>query len=132
MQGVVDAPAPAIVVVEAFVGQVRKALPQAPVQGPPSRRRTRRVLPATNNRLSRCSYRVTVKAKQRMANPVIQAQSIMLKKCHPSPMRRSLDTAAVKAYDDIYRSPLGSIQHKVIRALFIAGYPGGRGNALDG
>jgi hypothetical protein len=33
-------------------------------------------------------------------------------------MRKPPDAEALKAYNDIFRSPLGSEQHKAIRALF--------------
>jgi hypothetical protein len=36
---------------------------------------------------------------------------------------RSPDADALKAYDEIYRSPLGSVQHKAICALFTANCP---------
>jgi hypothetical protein len=64
------------------------------------------------------SRRVTVQCKQQVSNSEVQAQNILMRKLGITSTNRSPGADALKAYDEIYLSPLGSVQHRAIRALF--------------
>jgi hypothetical protein len=92
------------------------------VRTPAPRRRARTVLPATEDGLPRSSVHVAKQGRHHVSNPEVQAQNVLMRKLGTS-KNKSPDADALKAYNEIYQSPLGSVQCKAIRVLFTAKCP---------
>jgi hypothetical protein len=58
-----------------------------------------------------------------MSNPEVQAQNILMCKLGATSENKSPDVDALKAYNDIFQSPLVSVQCKAIRVLFMMNCP---------
>jgi hypothetical protein len=107
--------------VDKFLSLVVRPLPATVVQTPAPRRRGK--IPAIEDWLPRRSRRVAAQSKHRVSNPEVQAQNVLMRKLGITSANRSPDADALKAYDEIYRSPLGSVQCRAIRALFTVNCP---------
>jgi hypothetical protein len=64
---------------------------------------------------------VAAQGKHRVSKPETQAQNVLLRKWIIS-AKKSPDAEAMLAYEEIYRSPLRSMQRSAMRALFMASY----------
>jgi hypothetical protein len=73
--------------------------------------------------MPRRSVQVAAQGKNRVANPEQQARNVLLRKLNIISEKQSPDTEAIKTYDSIFRSPLGSVQRQAVRALFTAHCP---------
>jgi hypothetical protein len=69
--------------------------------------------------------------RHRVSNPEVQAQNVLMRKWNITSEKRPPDADAIKAYNDIYSSPLGSAQHEAAWALFTAISPQPSVKALD-
>jgi hypothetical protein len=108
-------------VAAAFRAQVCKPLPATVVCNPAPRRRSK--LPATDDGMPRRSVRVVAQGKNRVTNPEQQARNVLLHKLNIISEKQLPDTEAIKTYDSIFRSLLGSVQRRAVRALFTAHCP---------
>jgi hypothetical protein len=107
--------------IDEFRALVVRPLPATVVCTPAPRRRAK--FPAIEDGLLRRSRRVAAQCKHRVPNHEVQAQNVLMRKLGITSVNRSSNADALKAYDEIYCSPLGSVQHSAIRALFTTNCP---------
>jgi hypothetical protein len=55
----------------------------------------------------------------RVSNPEIQARNVLMRKLKIAPPNNTGDAVAIQAYNNLFRSPLSSVQRKVIQTLFL-------------
>jgi hypothetical protein len=91
-----------------FWAKVCKPLPSAVARNPVPHRRSK--MPTTVDGLPWRSEHVTAQGRNRVANLVKQAQSVMCQRWVITSGRCSPDAEAIKAYDAIFCSPLGLVQ----------------------
>jgi hypothetical protein len=104
--------------IDRILSEVCTALSPPVVSTPVPHRRARLWLPATEDGLPRQSARVVAQGRHRVSNPEVQAQNVLMRKWNFTSEQRPPDADAIKAYNDIFNSPLGSAQCETVRALF--------------
>jgi hypothetical protein len=87
---------------------------------PPIRRRAKVSLRTIVDCLPCHGARVAAQGRSRVSNPEARAQNVLIKKWQITSAASPLDASALQDYNAIYRSPLGSTQHRAIHSLFAA------------
>jgi hypothetical protein len=62
---------------------------------------------------------VAAQGKYRVSNPEVQAQNALMRKWDLT-SQGNPHAEVLQAYNEVFHSPLGSVQRKAIRALFTA------------
>jgi hypothetical protein len=73
--------------------------------------------------MPRQSKRVATQGITRVSIPEVQAQNELMCNCGITSHMRSPDVNALATYNSLFRSLVGSVQHKAIHALFTSDYP---------
>jgi hypothetical protein len=82
-----------------FISVVSKSVPAMISAAPATRRRAKRILPATNDGLPRCSTRIATQGWWRVNKPEVQAQNVLMRKWRVTGVDSSPDADAVVAYN---------------------------------